>query len=393
MEDPSGELLSGAAWRAFCDRLRDAGERLLGSDFPADPRDRAEGTRALTRLLVYALQQELEAGDTRFPSFVRHQDPHNQWGGPNPDNVYLRANVDPQGSYRVWCDASGMRQAIFSLHQGDMQLGEFGVYGERSLDQLEVGPDGRLELRISPGERPGNWIPMHPEARIFTIRIYQSDWRSDAAPRFQIVREGYEGSRRPPLDPGFVAEALDRAATWVERSQRFWNQYTASAWEKSEPNVVTPARATRGGADHIAYGSCPWELAPDEALLIECELPDADYWSFGLHTLAWLESGDFADHQTHLNDQQAWRDVDGRVRIVVSHADPGVPNWIDTEGRPRGMLVYRFVWARTRPVPTARVVALADLRGALPADHPRMEPEGRRRSLAERRELAWNRYR
>lgn len=391
--DRGEELLSGAAWRAFCDRLRDAGERLLGDDFPADPRDRAEGTRNLTRLLVYALQQELEAGDTRLPSFVRHQDPHNQWGGPNPDNVYLRAAVDPTGSYRVWCDATGMRQAIFSLHQGDMQLGEFGVYGERSLDQLEVGPDGRLELWVSPKERPGNWIPMHPDARIFTIRIYQSDWAADAAPRFQIVREGAEGEPPPPLTPAFVAEALDRTATWVERSQQFWNQYTRSAWEKSERNVVTPARATRGGADNIAYGSCTWELAPDEALLLECDIPDAGYWGFTIHTLGWLESGAFADRQTSLNDHQTWRDADGRLRIVLSHDDPGVPNWIDTEGRPRGMLVYRFVWARTKPVPSARVVPLSRLRASLPSDHPRITPDGRRLRLAERRERAWSRYR
>ena len=95
------QLLSGEAWRLFCDRLRAVGDTILGETYPDAPRDRAEGFRALTRLLVYATQLELEAGDTRFPSFIRHQDPHNQWGGPNPDNVYLRANIDPQGSYRV----------------------------------------------------------------------------------------------------------------------------------------------------------------------------------------------------------------------------------------------------------------------------------------------------
>jgi hypothetical protein len=274
-----------------------------------------------------------------------------------------------------------------------MQLGELGVYGETSLDALDVGPDGRLELRISPEPRPGNWIRMDPKARIFTIRVYQSDWRNDRAPRFHIVREGCEGAHRPPLSPGSVAGALERAITWVEKSQAFWQQYTRAAWERSEPNVVTPARATRGGAEHIAYGSCTWELADDEALLLECEAPDADYWGFTLHTLAWLESGDFADHQTSLNDRQIHRDGDGRVRVVVSHRDPGAPNWIDTEGRPRGLLVYRFVWARTRPVPRARRLALADLREALPADHPLVAPDERRRRLAERRELCWGRYR
>ncbi|MGH0029985.1 MAG: DUF1214 domain-containing protein [Myxococcota bacterium] len=382
------------AWRDFCDRLRAAGDRLAGEGFPDDPRGRAEGTRALSRLLVYALQQEMEAGDVDFPSFVRHQDPHNQWGGPNPDNVYLRANVDARGSYRVWCDdARGMRQAIFSLHEGDMQLGEFGVYGETSLDQMEVGEGGRLEIVLSPDERPGNWIPMDPAARIFTVRIYTSDWQRDAVPRFHIVREGFEGALPPPLSPERLETALDRAARWVERSQAFWNQYTSAAWERGTPNVVVPAKSTRGGADHIVYGSCLWELAPDEVLLLDCEAPDADYWGFTLHTLHFLESGDFADRQTSLNDAQTHRDADGRVRVVLAHDDPGVPNWIDTEGRPRGMLVYRFVWARTRPVPEARAVPLASLRESLPADHPVIEPGERRRRLALRREFAWSRYR
>ena len=247
MAGDAERLLSGDAWHNFCDRLRAVGDTLLGDAYPNAPRDRAEGFRAITRQLIYATQLELEAGDTRFPSFVRHQDPHNQWGGPNPDNVYLRANVDPQGSYRVWCDATDMRQAIFSLHEGDMQLGEFGVFGECSLDQLELGQDGRLELCIAPEERPGNWIPMHPKARIFTVRVYQSDWQHDAAPRFQIVREGYEGVPRPPLEPGAVAVALDRAATWVEKSISFWNQYTRAAWERSTPNVVAPAKPAKGG--------------------------------------------------------------------------------------------------------------------------------------------------
>ncbi len=112
MSDDAARLLSGEAWRDFCRRLEAAGEALLDDPFPDDPRTRAEGFRSLTRLLVYATQLEIEAGDPLFRSFVRHQDPYNQWGGPNPDNVYLRANVDPRESYRVWTnDVRGVRQA------------------------------------------------------------------------------------------------------------------------------------------------------------------------------------------------------------------------------------------------------------------------------------------
>jgi hypothetical protein len=382
-------LLSGDAWREWCERLKASGEAILGDSFPQAPRERAEGFRWLTRLVVHALRTEVEAGDPLFPHFVRYETPDNQWGGPNPDNVYLRARVDAGSSYRVHADVRGVRQAIFSLHEGDMQLGQLGVYGETSLDALDVGPDGRLEIQISREPRPGNWIELHPAARLLGIRIYRSDWARDAAPAFHIERIGAEGLAPPPLEPAALARALERAATWVERSAVFWNGYTRALWERSTPNVASPARPAPGGADNILYGSCCWQLDDDDALLLECEVPDAGYWGFTIHTLGWLESGDFADRQTSLSDAQAHVDADGRLRIVLCSRDPGVPNWLDTEARQRGLLVYRWAWARSNPVPLARVVPLGSLRGELPPDHPAVDAATRRRALARRREAAW----
>lgn len=390
--DDAKRLVTGEAWRQWCERLAAVGEEILGEGFPQVPRDRAEGFRWLTRLVVHATRMELEAGDPQFPRFVRYETPDQQWGGPNPDNTYLRANIEAQTSYRIWANVRGVRQAIFSLHEGDMQLGEFGVYGERSLDDLHVAPDGGLEVLVSPQAQAGNWIETHPGARIVTIRIYQSDWERDAAPAFHIERVGAEGVAPPPVDPAALARAFDRSAYWIERTARFWNEYTRAAWERAEPNVATPPRAAPGGADNILYGSCCWELAAGEALLLECEVPEAQYWGFTLHTLGWLESGDFADRQTSLSDQQVYRDDDGRFRVVLCGSDPGAPNWIDTDERTRGLLVYRWVWARNNPSPTSRVVPVSELRQALPPGHPVVDGEARRRALARRREAAWNRF-
>jgi len=395
MERDEDRLMSGRAWHEWCDRLKAVGDRILDDAFPGAPRDRAEGFRWLTRLVTHATQMEVEAGDPRFPRFVRYETPGHQWGGPNPDNTYLRANVDATCGYRVWADVRGVRQLIASLHEGDMQLGELGVYGEHTLDQLDVGDDGRLEIAVS-AERPagwtGNWIAMNENARILTIRVYQSDWRNDAAPPFHIERIGAASPAAPPLDPAALARSLDRAARWVEQTAVFWNGYTTAAWKRSTPNVAAPAGPTPGGADNILYGSCCWELGDDDALLVECEVPDAEYWGFTIHTMGWLESGDFADRQTSLSDRQAHVDGDGRVRVVLAHGDPGVPNWIDTEQRPRGLLVYRWVWARSNPVPTSRVLSLSALRDALPDDHPRIDAATRREAIASRREAAWARF-
>jgi hypothetical protein len=165
------------------------------------------------------------------------------------------------------------------------------------------------------------------------------------------------------------------------------------ACEGAAWNAAAPPRSAPGGADNILYGSCFWRLADGDALLLECETPDADYFGFTIHTLAWFESGDFANRQTSLNGQQIHVDADGRFRLVLAHRDPGTPNWIDTEERTSGLLAYRFVRAHSRPTPAARVLPLRELGGQLPADHPRVAPAERRARLARRREALWGRYR
>ena len=79
------------AWASFCARMALAGTTLAGEGFPQDEVGRAEGFRHLARQVVLALQGELEHGDPVHPSFHRYEEPWAQWGGPNPDNVYIRA--------------------------------------------------------------------------------------------------------------------------------------------------------------------------------------------------------------------------------------------------------------------------------------------------------------
>jgi len=49
--------------------------------------------------------------------------------------------------------------------------------------------------------------------------------------------------------------------------------------------------------------------------------------------------------------------------MIVAHEDPGLPNWMDTQGRPRGTIFWRFQLAPGRIEPiTTRVVKLKDLK-------------------------------
>ena len=392
MSEEREDLLSGKAWRDWCDRLKAAGERILEADFPSDERTRVEGFRALTRLLAYATRLEIEAGDPLHPEFVRYEEPHTQWGGPNPDNTYLRAVIDPRETYRIRANVRGVHQVIFCQHEGDMHFEQYGVYHERHLDDFEVEPDGTLEFQVGPTEQAGNWIPSHSEARLFTIRIYLSDWEAHASPAFHIERVSGAVDLPPPLAAGDLARGLDRAASWVEASIPYWNQYSWGAFRAGPVNRASPARSTPGGADNIVYGSCLWDLADDEALLLTCEVPRAKYWGFATHTLTWLESGDFGRRQTSLSGDQVHTDPDQRVRIAVSKQDPGVPNWIDTEGRSQGLLAYRWVWAESKPKPVAEVVKVSEIRSLVPESHPRVTRDERLERLRRRTAALRSRY-
>ena len=79
-------------------------------------------------------------------------------------------------------------------------------------------------------------------------------------------------------------------------------------------------------------------------------------------------------------------DDDARIRLVVAHDDPGVPNWIDTEHQPEGMLVYRSIGTRSRPdARVPQVVPIAALRDHLPARIRSIDAAERREQLARRR--------
>jgi hypothetical protein len=392
MDQDADRLLSGEAWREWCDRLKAAGDRILESHFPTDERTRAEGYRALTRRLAYAMRSEIEAADRAFPNFARASDPHSQWGSPNPDCVELRAVIDPNETYKIWADIDGLFQAIFCQLEDNGKPGGSAVSGERHLDTFEIGEDGFLEIILSPDDHSKNWIASHPDASMLTVRIIVSDWENHAAPTFHIERVGAEGERPPPPTAGEVARGLERVVDWIDASTTDWQVAMQDAARTMAPNQPGPIEEEIGGVHSIVEGRCLWDLAEDQALILTWEVPIAQYCNLSAHTVTWLESGDFARRQTSLSGDQIYLDGDGLARLVLSARDPGVPNWIDTEGREEGLLAYRWAWAETMPTPVAQRIKVDEVFGQMPDDHPVVTDEERRGQLSLRREALWNRF-
>jgi hypothetical protein len=89
------QVMSGAAWDAFCDSLKSAGATILGDETPASAPDRAEGFRYLSRLTRLSLEMMLEFADPDFPVFYAASHDTIKVFAPNPDTLYPGAN--PQG--------------------------------------------------------------------------------------------------------------------------------------------------------------------------------------------------------------------------------------------------------------------------------------------------------
>jgi hypothetical protein len=75
-----------------------------------------------------------------------------------------------------------------------------------------------------------------------------------------------------------------------------------------------------------------------------------------------LQTYDYAHRRVSLNRAQTTVDDDGSFTMVIAHEDPGLPNWLDTEGRPFGMVFWRyFLPEGDIDTPQAKIVPYSSL--------------------------------
>ena len=358
-------IMDGSAWAAFCDALKRAGQVVQREGSPDDPFDRAEGYRYLTRLTRVALESYLEFADPAFPVLRRPAHETVKIGADNPDNYYQSAAISGQYEYRI----RGRRNSVHYLGLGTY-AGSYGSSARRGQTgylegtDLKIEADGRFEIRLSCQPQPGNWLPMEPDTSSLIVRQTFQDRSSERVADLELERIGATGGP-PPLDPEHLDRGLAAAAAYVEGTASLFAEWAEGfAKEVNRLPKFDPAVARAAHGDpNICYFHGYWALAPDEALLIELEPPECEYWNFQLNN-HWMESLDYRYHRIALNHHGARTRDDGSVRIVVAHEDPGLDNWIETAGHRRGTMCLRWVRAREHPEPATRVLKLADLRGA-----------------------------
>ena len=290
------DLLSGRAWSHLLDGLRRASEVVLADDVPRNAADMAAGFRHLLVLLGIGLDNALreESGSVLAvkPSSV---DAIYKWGMDCPDCIYTGAGLRGGETYRLWGNRGTAR------YVGLQAMAGMASSANVLLDELDLGPDGEVDLILSADPHEGNWLPIAENATALVVRHFFYDWDTEVASSLSIERIGAAGERaaRAPEDPrAVVARQLIALGDFVVANLEFFLQFS----RPETPNTfLPPLDGTAMGAaaeNRPVIGS--WELAPDEALLVEVSPPQGLYWSYSLGN-PWWETIDYGAHQSSLN--------------------------------------------------------------------------------------------
>jgi len=364
MSDAEQRVVDGTTWDEFCDALKDAGRIIRSDKAPQDPFNQAEGYRYLARLLRGGLESFLEYRDPMFPQLRCGAHETINLGADNPDNRYESAPINPAYDYRITgtrgtVDYLGI-SSIINRYAVD---GTMEVTGHIDHRQMDIGPNGEIEIILSKEEKPGNWLPLGESTNSITVRQTFQDRVNEQRAEMTIERIGATEDRPEPLTAEKLERGLQGAVMFVQGSAKMFEDWAESFLPTL--NELPPADQdycqSIGGDPNIFYFHSAWELADDEVFIIEApDIPECQTWNFQLDNW-WMESLDYRHHNIHVNKHTAHYEPDGSVRVVVSHTDPGVPNWIETAGHRMGTMCWRWIGADRHPTLKTRVAKLSQL--------------------------------
>ncbi len=381
-----------SAWTAFCGQLQRAGEQVFKDANATSGAQRVDAFRFLTQNLSQAFDLALETRDTRFPALHAFCGPTRKLGGDCADFTYQQAWIDGQSTYRL-TGSRGTSQFFNVTVQGPRTPGPgvlhepFGDTPEANIfgQQLSVADDGEFELYIGGSERAPNWLPTTPGSRKLFIRQGFDRW-DELPAQLRIERIDME-SPKPLPTPTVMAEAMEWAGNFVTGLMSDWPEFpfTYGGVDADRPNTFPTVAAS--GADTKrgrAAANMYWELDSDEALIIDFAAHEG-LWMF-TNMGVFFNSMDYLYRPVSYTPSRTKADGDGRIRLVIAHRDPGVHNWLDTQGFERGNVTYRHMLEGEPAALNTRTIKSDELMSALPVDTAMV-------TEAQRAAAMWERYR
>lgn len=338
-----------------------------------EPVEIAEAYRYVGQVLSAASELFWE-GDPDHPRFASIVSPARKLQGDNPDAIYHFARVRGDRTYRVRGRRDGQCYVSFTVHGAADDGGMAGpLLGDVNDRDFDVDADGQYEVIFSAEPHPGNWVELHPDAHALVVRSYYElvvSAQNDSGVHVDIDITAVNSPSIAPLDEATIGARMAEGVAFLRQAtlgQGIPGEPSPVPFVSNTPNDVATPFSFRDsglpvpGAADIFYSMGRWDLADDEALIMTGTLPPGPFanvmlWNVHMQTL------DYRNLPTALNKAQIETDSAGQYRIVISATNPGVENWLCTDGHQRGTIFWRFLLPEVDPAkPECVVVKLADL--------------------------------
>ena len=353
---------TGAVFNELLDELRALEGRITQTENPLDELGQLEGYKWVFSILAVGLDTQVWADSAR-PRFVDIVGPYRKWGGDNADAYYQYAPIDPARTYRITGMAGDAVYFSLTVYGGP----DDGRYSERIVAtvnnrQVDVAADGTFEIVLSPRDdvdgRPPD-VKLEPDAVCAITRDYLLDPVNGRRVEWHIEADDPPATRTET--DADLARRFRAALTWVRDQARIVPIPLGEPNSVDEPYPV-PSQTFGWAAGDAAYAMGSFELADDEALVIEGRSPGCVFWNVCLWN-QFLHTYDYAYERVTLNGGQVTYEPDGSWRLVVAASDPGHPNWISTAAHRRGRICFRWFLPDDTPSrPTTKVVKVGELR-------------------------------
>ena len=342
-----------------------------------------EGIKSTASFFAAAELLYLQA-DPAYPMIVKMMSiPGRSTGGPNPDCNYQFASLHGDYSYRIFGNRGSA--SLFDIQVNTRSADDpMNASMISSLDAMgyEIRPDEEIEIILSTKKQEGYWLPLPEGLATILIRQVYNDWDTEKPAMTMIERIGATYPPPPP-DPDQLEEQVQAMTRYLtnltELLQRVGALYLLGG-ANSLQHVPVPSTEGFQAYEYL-WGN--YVCRRDEAIIIEFRMPETRYAGINIHNLV----GDGAEYHlrhTSINGFQGNTDGDGIFRVVVSHDDPGVLNWLDASGREAAFLAARFYKPDEVPVPRVQVVPFNEVKARLPEDTALITPAGRQEMMRRR---------
>jgi hypothetical protein len=275
--------------------------------------------------------------------------------------------------------------STFNGHSCDFADGWKMIGNMNNVDTPALAAGRHIDVVLS-HKRPDDlgdavWLELPAGRCELHIRQYYADWFGEHPAELMLTCE--EQAFPPPLLTQESSETrfkrlVDLLRVHADFCEAGVKAHLASPADRIARFVVPGAFA---GTD---YFSGQFRCRPHEAVIIEIDKPDCEYWNVELAQLQW-EPGDYWARLVNYNLKQVHYEAGGGVRFVASWQDPGLPNWFDCSGRNLHLIGFRFFEARSEHAePRVKTVPFAELAAHVSGDMPRITREQRQAQMEQR---------